>query len=93
MTPDPPDGRAETDCDEEPSVMGAGCGCSPIPTKAEAEAVWRTAYIARMCERGIEINDARACCNAGPAILSDGPKEAADAELEYWASDGESAHD
>ena len=79
----------KTDPDDEPSVMGAGCGRSPMPTRADAESVWRAAYVARMVERGIDVDDARACCNAGSVSLSDDPVEAADAELEYWKNDGD----
>jgi hypothetical protein len=77
--------------EEEPAVMGAGCGLSPMPTKAEAEAVWRAAYVARMVERGIDLRDAQACCSAGDADLSTDPAEAADSELDYWTTDGEAA--
>jgi len=72
---------------DEPSVMGAGCGRSPMPTRAEAETIWRAAYVARMVERGIPADDARACCAASDADLSVAPADAADAELEYWDSD------
>lgn len=75
--------------EDEPSVMGAGAYPSPMPTRAEVEAVWRAAYVARMVERGIHIEDAQACCNACDVVLSDDPSEAADAELGYWESDGE----
>lgn len=75
--------------DDEPSVMGAGAGLSPMPLPADAEAVWRAAYVARMVERGVCVEDAQACCDAGPAVLSDDPGEAADAELEYWNTDGD----
>lgn len=73
--------------DDEPSVMGAGDGLQPMPTQAEAEAVWRAAYVARMVERGIHVQDAQACCDAGDAVLTDDPVDAADAELEYWQTD------
>lgn len=75
--------------DDEPSVMGAGGGLSPMPTKADAEAAWRVLYVARMVERGIHLDDAQACCNAGDVDLSVNPADAADDELEYWANDGE----
>ena len=74
--------------DDEPSVMGAGCA-QPMPTQAEAEAVWRAAYIARMVERGVDAQDALACCNAGDVDLSEDPAGAADAELECWEDDGD----
>lgn len=73
--------------DDEPSVMGAGCCCSPMPTQAEAEVIWRAAYVARMVERGVAIEDARACCDAGDADLSSNPADAADDQLQYWADD------
>jgi len=73
--------------DDEPSVMGAGCGLTPLPTRADAAAVWRAAFVARLIERGIAAEDARMCGDAGHVILSEDPAEAADAELEYWARD------
>ena len=73
--------------DDEPSVMGAGDGLSPMPLRSEAEAVWRRAYVDRMVERGIDREDAQACCDAGDADLSVNPAEAADDELSYWAAD------
>lgn len=76
--------------DDEPSVMGAGCSQSPLPTQVEAEAVWRVAYVARMVERGIHIDDARACCDAGDVNLSENPADAADDQLQYWENDGDS---
>ena len=75
------------DDDGEPSVMGAGCGPSPMPLRSEAEAVWRQAYVDRMTERGIDRNDAQACCDAGDVDLSVTPADAADDELQYWADD------
>lgn len=75
------------DFDEEPSVMGAGDGIGPMPTKADAEAAWRDLYVARMVERGVNVDDARACCNAGDVDLSANPADAADDELSYWESD------
>jgi hypothetical protein len=72
---------------EDPSVLGAGCGVAPMPTAREAEAVWRQAYVDRMVERGVALEDARACCEAVDADLSESPSDAADAELEYWGSD------
>lgn len=83
-----PEGHEE----DEPSVLGAGCGLPSIPTKAEAEAIWRAAYVARMVERGIDIEDAQACCRAGDVVLSEDPADVADAELDYWASDDSEAH-
>jgi len=84
---DTPGGQLKDEYEDEPSVMGGGVGPAQMPTKAEAEAIWRAAYVARMVERGIHIDDAQACCNAGDVILSQDPVEAADAELEYWGSD------
>lgn len=85
----PPRPKIEVSDVEEPSVIGAGCGGSPMPTRADAEAVWRAAYVARMVERGIAPEDAQACSGAGDADLSVNPVEAADAELEHWDSDGD----
>lgn len=77
------------DCDDDPSVMGAGGGLSPMPSRSEAEAVWRRAYVDRMVERGIDRKSAQACCDAGDADLSSNPADAADDELQYWTDDGD----
>lgn len=80
--------RAEHDLpDDEPSVIGAGDGPSPMPLRSEAETVWRQAYVARMVERGIDLESAQACCDAGDADLSSDPADAADDELAVWAAD------
>lgn len=81
------DASVEAGTPDEPSVMGAGNGPAPMPTKAEAEAAWRTAYVARMVERGVHVEDAQACCAVEDLVLSQSPAEAADAQLEYWQSD------
>ena len=65
---------------------------APMPTEAKAQAAWRSAYILRMVDRGVDIEDATACCNAckfGPFghDLSDDPAQAADDELSYWSDD------
>lgn len=73
--------------DDEPSIMGAGHLPIPIPTRAEAEAVWREAYVNRMVERGIDREDAQACCDAGDVDLSESPEDAADDQLAYWDAD------
>jgi hypothetical protein len=73
--------------DDELSVIGAGGFPPPMPTQADAEAVWRAAYVARMVERGIHREDAQACCDAGDVDLSQNPADAADDELSYWDSD------
>jgi hypothetical protein len=73
--------------DDDPSVLGAGDGPSPVPTMAEGERVWKAAYVAQMIFRGIHVDDAQACCNAGSVDLSCDPAEAADDELEYWSND------
>lgn len=72
---------------DEPSVMGAGDGRALMPTRPEADAVWRRVYVARMVERGIDRADAQACCDAGDVDLSVNPVEAADDELQYWVND------
>lgn len=72
---------------DEPSVIGAGCGLSPVPSQAEAEAIWRRLYVDRMVERGVDREDAQACCDAGDADLTVSPTDAADDELQYWADD------
>jgi len=64
-----------------------------MPTRADAEVAWRTAYVARMVARGIHVDDATACCEAGDVDLSEDPAEAADAELEHWGNDGDEAED
>jgi hypothetical protein len=40
-----------------------------------------------MIERGINREDAQACCDAGDVDLSADPADAADDELQYWAAD------
>lgn len=75
--------------DNEPSVMGAGCGPAPMPSRSEAETVWRRLYVERMVERGIDRADAEACCAAGDVDLSVSPADAADDELQYWEDDGD----
>ena len=85
----PTDPRLAPVPDDEPSVMGAGHYPPPMPTNAEAEAIWRAAYVARMVEIGIDVDDARACCDAGGADLTKDPNDEADAELDYWDSDGD----
>jgi hypothetical protein len=72
---------------DEPSVMGAGGGLSPMPSRAEAEAIWRRLYVDRMVERGVDRESAQACCDAGDVDLSANPADAADDELSYWAAD------
>jgi hypothetical protein len=62
-----------------------------MPSRAEAEAVWRRFYVNRMVERGIHREDAQACCDARDADLSVNPADEADDELQYWASDEESS--
>lgn len=73
--------------DDEPSVMGAGGGVSPMPSRADAEAVWRRLYVDRMVERGVDRENAQACCDAGEVDLSVNPADAADEELSYWEND------
>ena len=79
----------DTPDDDELSVMGAGDGLSPMPLRSEAEAVWRQAYVHRMVERGVDREDAQACCDASDVDLSVNPADAADDELQYWADDGD----
>ena len=50
--------------------------------------MWRQAYVNRMVERGIDREDAQACCDASDADLSVDPADAADDELQYWEDDG-----
>ncbi len=76
--------------DDGPSTVGPA---SLAPTQIEAEAAWRAAFIARMVERGIDIEDATACCEAnsfnspfGFELLED-PAHAADDELACWDSE------
>ena len=73
--------------DDEPSVMGAGDGLTPGPSRVEAEAAWRRHYVDRMVERGIDRDDAQACCEAGEVDLSEDPATAADDELSYWTDE------
>lgn len=79
----------KTNDEDEPSVLGAGCGRSPMPSRVEAEAVWRRLYVDRMVERGVDRADAQACCDAGDVDLSENPADAADDALQYWADDAE----
>lgn len=73
--------------DDEPSVMGAGCGLPQMPSRSEAEAIWRRAYVDRMVFRGLDREDAQACCDASEVDLSESPADAADDELQYWDDD------
>ena len=73
--------------DDEPPVMGCGDGLPPMPKRSDAEAAWRRAYVDRMVERGIDREDAQACCDAGDVDLSENPADAADDELQYWSDD------
>lgn len=72
---------------DELSVLGAGVGRSPLPSRSEAFAVWRRFYVDRMVERGIDREDAQACCDSVDVDLSADPVDAADDELQYWADD------
>lgn len=77
---------AATELPDGPDVIGPA---PPMPTKAEAEAAWRRAYVARMVERGIDREDAVACSEATDADLIFDPAQAADDELWYWSQDGD----
>lgn len=71
--------------DDELSVMGAGDGVSPMPTREEAEAVWRKAFAARLVEVGaLDQEAADACAAAGDVDLSENPADVADDEMSYW---------
>lgn len=76
-----------TPFDDEPPVIGAGDGPSLVPTRLEAEAAWRRAYVERMVERGVDRESAQACSDAGDVDLSCSPADAADDELSYWEND------
>lgn len=72
--------------DDSPAVIGAVL--DPMPTKAEAEAIWREAYAARLVERDLlDWDSARACAAAGDVDLSANPADAADSDVEYWDAD------
>lgn len=72
--------------DDSPSVIGAGL--APLPTRAEAEAVWRKMFAARMVERDLlDQAAADACAAAADVDLSVDPAEAADDEVTYWDAD------
>jgi hypothetical protein len=58
-----------------------------MPSKDDAEAVWRRLYVDRMVERGVAREDADACCAAGDVDLDANPADAADDELSYWEND------
>ncbi len=82
----------EQAADDEPSVMGAGCGISPMPTREEAEAVWRKAFAARLVEAGaLDQESADECAAAVDVDFQQDPAEAADDEIEYWGNDGDMA--
>ena len=77
--------------DDGPAVIGGSP--APMPTQAEAEQAWRRAFIARMVERGVDVEDATACCEAnsfnspfGWELLED-PAHAADDEIACWDSE------
>lgn len=75
--------------DEEPPVIGGGqIAKAPMPTEQDA---WMAAYVARMVERGIDAEDAWACCRAGEHDFTDDPADAADEEMTYWDDDGDLA--
>jgi len=86
-TPKPPEALPLPESDDEPSVMGAGCGVAPMPTREEAEAAWRQAYVDRMVARGADREDAQMACDAIDAELSEDPADMADDDLEYWDAD------
>lgn len=71
--------------DDEPSVIGAHP--SPLPTQEEAEAAWRALFAARLIERGVDEESAKACAAAGDVDLEEDPQCAADDELSYWDAD------
>lgn len=81
--------KPEAQEDDEPGVLGGGCGLTPVPSRAEAEAVWRQVYVDRMVARGVDREDAQACSDAGDVDLTVDPADAADDELLYWGSDAE----
>lgn len=72
---------------DDPSVLGAGCGVTPLPTKEQAEKVWREAFAARLVFLGVDCESAAACANANGADLSVNPSDAADYEISYWDND------
>ncbi len=72
--------------DDSPTVISADV-LGPMPTRADAEAVWRKMFADRMVARGIDREDADACAAAGSVDLSESPEDAADAELECWDAD------
>lgn len=53
-----------------------GPSASPVPTKEEAERVWRDAYVARMVERGVDPEGARMAGDAVEVDLSFAPSDA-----------------
>ena len=59
-----------------------------MPTEKED---WMAKYVLRMVERGIDQEDALACCLAGADdhdYTSD-PRDAADEEMSIWTDDGD----
>lgn len=71
--------------DDSPSVIGAHL--APLPTQHEAETAWRALFAARLVERGVDEQSAKACAAAGDVRLEDDPAEAADDEMSYWDAD------
>ena len=61
---------------------------APPPTAKEE---WMAEYVLRMVERGIDAEDAWACCRAGEDDhdYDSDPRDAADDEMSYWSDDGE----
>ena len=61
---------------------------APMPT---AQDEWMAKYVLRMVARGIHVDDAWACCQAGADdhdYASD-PQDAADEEMSCWTDDGD----
>lgn len=73
--------------DDEPSVIGAGDGIPPMPTEADRREAYKRLYVARMVARGVHVEDATACFEAGEIDYDTSPEDAADDELSYWDND------
>ncbi len=71
---------------DSPSIIGANP--PPIPTREEAEAVWRKAYVQRLMDaHNFNLEDATALADAGDVDLAIKPEDAADDEISYWDAD------
>jgi hypothetical protein len=78
------------ECDE-PSVLGAGAGRPPTPTEADQRKAWRSLFIEHAIAAGIDKVGAAELFDAGSDDwdYSQDPKEALEAEMQYWTDSDE----